>query len=109
MEIKTLLLLPTTLLGNNFQLDQGAEQDRLLEVPPTQVPIDTGVSKDVVKGWNLETRVKDFRFAPEMLTRKITQARVRLIFTYMERWLDSTVFSFILKIYRQVETNLLSV
>lgn len=79
MKVKTLLLISTilvgvTLLGNNFQLAkaaQGAEEDRLLEILSGQVPtVDIAVSKDSVKGWNLETRVKNFRFAPENVNTK---------------------------------------
>lgn len=79
MKIKALLLVSTILigvasLGNSFRLakaDQGVEEDRLLEISRGQVPtVDIGVSKDVVKGWNLETKVKNFRFAPENVNTK---------------------------------------
>lgn len=75
MKIRTLLLVSTTLIGvtifsNSFELakaDTGAGENRLLEIPANQaVPtVDIAVTKDALKGWNLQTKLKNFKFAPE--------------------------------------------
>lgn len=74
MKIRTLLLLSITLIGvtnfSNFELakaDAGGEENRLLEIPASHaVPdVDIAVTKDALKGWNLQTKLKNFRFAPE--------------------------------------------
>lgn len=74
MKIRTLLLVSTTLIGviifSNFELakaDTGAEENRLSEILGSQaVPaVDIAVTKDALKGWNLQTKLNNFRFAPE--------------------------------------------
>lgn len=78
MKVKTLLVSITiigiTLVSNNFKLakaDEGAEE-RLLEIPNSQVlpTIDIVVTKDALKGWNLQTKLNNFKFSPENVNTK---------------------------------------
>ncbi len=78
MKVKTLLVSITiigiTLVSNNFKLakaDEGAEE-RLLEIPNSQVlpTVDIVVTKDALKGWNLQTKLNNFRFSPENVNTK---------------------------------------
>ncbi|WP_066378243.1 MULTISPECIES: hypothetical protein [unclassified Anabaena] len=69
-----------TLLVSNGQIARGDNQHnhhsehdhKTIEIPPGQpIPkVDLVVHKDSSKGWNLEAKVSNFRFAPE----KINQA-----------------------------------